>query len=252
MMYKVSEAAEMAGISVRTLHYYDQIGLLSPSEKTHAGYRMYTDADMAMLFQIVMLKELGFSLKRIRELGASSALADKAVLAAQRDVLIAKRARLSGIISTLDSMIKDKKEDSSMSKQFSAFDMYAVKEAQEKYADEVAKKYPKELVDESREKTSRYSKGDWQRVSEAQEGIFRDFAACMEAEAAPDMDDVQKLVKAFQTHLNENFYTCSNEVLAGLGEMYVQDQRFTAYYDNIAPGLAVYIRDAIRYYCNNK
>ena len=142
MHYRIHEAADIAGVSVRTLHYYDEFGLLSPSQKTEAGYRIYSEADVAKLHQIMLLKELGFSLDSIRNLGASNALTDKGVLLSQRKVLEKKKTRLEDIIIMLDKMINKKEGGDNMSKKelFQPFDMSKIESAQKKYADEVRRK----------------------------------------------------------------------------------------------------------------
>lgn len=251
MVYKVHEIADIAGISVRTLHYYDEIGLLIPTEKTEAGYRLYNDDDIIKLQQILMLKELGFPLKQIKNLSTRNVLSDQKVLIAQRTVLEKKRERLNQIIATLNNMINGTKELNNMNNKemFQAFDMTDIENAQKRYADEVREKYPKHLVDECTTKTAAYSKKDWQRVMEAQNNIFRQFASHLEQGVDASAPPVQELVGIFQKHINDCFYTCDNQCLLGLGSMYTCDERFTAFYEKISPGLAQYIQHAIQFYC---
>lgn len=248
-MYTIHEIADIAGISVRTLHYYDQIGLLVPPQKTEAGYRLYCEADVVTLHQIMLLKELGFSLKRIGNLGAKNALSDKNVLIAQRNVLEKKNDRLKEIISMIDEMIDGECDIMNKKDMFKAFDMSEIENAQNEYADEVRKKYPKQLVDESYAKTSKYNKQDWQQIMQTQNDIFVQFAEHLNNGDCADKEDVQKLVGVFQQHICKNFYTCDSGCLLGLGDLYVTDERFTAYYEKIKPGLAQYIRQAIQSYC---
>lgn len=252
MVYKIHEIAEIAGVSVRTLHYYDEIGLLIPSQKTQAGYRLYKDDDIIKLQQIMMLKELGFPLKQIKDLGAKNVLSDQSVLIAQRTVLEKKRERLGDIITTLNNMINGTKELNLMNKKemFQAFDMKEIEEAQKRYADEVREKYPKHVVDECNAKTSLYNKQDWQRIMEEQNSIFRKFASHLEQGVDSNEQQVQELVGVFQKHISDCFYTCDNECLLGLGRLYTCDERFTAFYEKISPGLAQYIQQAIQIYCD--
>lgn len=199
----------------------------------------------------MLLKELGFSLGSIRGLGAKNALTDKSVLISQRQVLERKKIRLEEIIAMLDTMISKRNGDEIMVKkeQFSAFDMSKIEFAQKKYADEVANKYPKHLVEESSIKTAGYSKNDWQYITEGQEDIFMQFAKHLQDNRKANDEKVQSLVLVFQQHISNNFYTCDNACLFSLGELYVSDERFTKYYEKIAPGLAEYIHQAMRSFC---
>lgn len=151
----------------------------------------------------------------------------------------------------LGNMINKRNGDKIMVKkeQFSAFDMSKIEFAQKKYAKEVANKYPKHLVEESIIKTARYLKDDWQRITERQAEIFMQFAEHLQNNTKANDEKVQRLVFVFQQHISKNFYSCDNACLFNLCELYVSDERFSNYYENIAPGLAEYIHQAILSFC---
>ncbi|MDP4089110.1 MAG: MerR family transcriptional regulator [Bacillota bacterium] len=252
MTYKVKEVSTIAGVSVRTLHHYDEIGLLKPEFVTSAGYRLYSDRDLERLQQILFFKELDFDLQEIRDILSSPGFDRKSALKAHKELLIEKRKRLERIIQSVDKTIDSIGGGIEMSKKemFESFDMSEIEKHQEKYAEEVKRKYGStDAYKESQKKTAKYSKEDWARIIGRQGEIYRGLAGLMDRE--PSHPEVQELVAQARQQITENFYNCTPEIFAGLGEMYVNDERFTANIDKFKPGLAVFLRDAIRVYCNN-
>jgi DNA-binding transcriptional MerR regulator len=243
MKMQIHEVAKLTGISVRTLHYYDQIGLLHPGEVTEAGYRIYGEKDLEILQQILFFRELNFALKDIKELICNPAFDKRKALENHRKLLLLKRRRLSDLIDLVDKTLKG---DTDMS--FQEFDMSEIEAAQKQYADEVKEKWGNtDAYTESVQKSAKYSKADWAAISADADEIYKNFSANMDK--APDAPAVQKLVADWQAHITKYYYNCTKEILAGLGEMYVMDERFTKNIDRHGKGLASFISRAIAAYC---
>lgn len=253
MSYKIKEAAKIAGISVRTLHHYDRIGLLNPASATAAGYRLYTDRDLERLQQALFFKELGFSLQEIKEILDSPSFDRRQALTSQRKLLFAKRKRLVAIISAVEKTIESIEGGSEMSNEekFAAFDMSEIENHQQKYAEKARQKYGNsEAYKESRKKTSRYTEDDWAAITAKGNEIDARIAALMDKE--PSDPTVQAAIEDKRQHITDNFYTCTPEIFRGLGDMYVSDKRFTANIDKVRPGLAEFLQKAMRIYCDNR
>ena len=241
MKMQIKEFADLTGVSVRTLHYYDEIGLLAPAEvDAHSGYRFYDEASLLQMQEILFYRELDFSLKRIRELVTSPNYDKSEALREQKKLLTLKKERLEGLISAVDGAMKGE----NIMKAFdnSKFDAYK-KEAQEKWGKTDAYR-------EHAEKTKGYSKGQWQGAAEGLDAVFAEFASCMGSGASADSAEAQTLVKKLQDCITANYYTCTKEILAGLGQMYVMDPRFQANIDRHSTGTADYASHAIAIDCS--
>jgi DNA-binding transcriptional MerR regulator len=242
-MKTVHEVSGLTGISVRTMHYYDEIGLLPPSEVTPAGYRLYDDTALEKLQQILFFRELDLPLKEIANILNSPSFDRHKALENHRKLLVMKRKRLDGLLRLVDDTLKG---DQMMS--FKEFDMTEIEEAKRKYSEEAAQRWGNtEAFAESQKKTSHYGKEDWQRIQAEAKEIYEAFAAKMDQ--SPNDLAVQNLVAKWQEHITRNYYNCTKEILAGLGEMYVADERFTQNIDQYGKGLAQFMREAIREYC---
>lgn len=243
MKLKINEAAKLTGTSVRTLHYYDQIGLLRPEETTEAGYRLYGEASMERLQQILFFRELGFSLKDIQKIMNNPAFDRMGALENHRRLLILQRDRLERLIALVDRTMKG---ESHMS--FQEFDRNEVEQAKEQYAKEAEERWGgTKAWAESQRRTKGYGKEDWARISAEQETVYRGFSAAMHK--GPASPEAQQSVADWQALITKYFYPCSNEILAGLGKMYVADERFTKNIDRFGEGLADFISRAIQVYC---
>lgn len=243
MKMKIHEAARLTGISVRALHYYDQIGLLHPGEVTETGYRLYDGNDLELLQQILFFRELSFPLKDIKEIILNPAFDKRKALENHKKLLLLQRSRCDNLIALVDKTLKG---DGDMS--FQEFDKTEMEAMQKQYADEAKEKWgDTEAYAESINKTAKYSKEDWAKISAEADEIFRCFAKNMEK--SPDAPEVQKLVADWQAHITKHYYTCTKEILAGLGQMYVGDERFTQNIDRHGKGLAEFMSSAIAVYC---
>lgn len=241
---KINEVSKLTGVTVRTLQYYDKIGLLAPSEVTDAGYRLYDENALFKLAQIMFFKELDFSLSEIKRIITSPDFDTRKALLNQKELLIKKRDRLNGLIELVDRTLEGGKVMS-----FKEFDSSEIEKAKEKYAKETKEKYgDTPEYAEFWEKTTKYTKQDWDEVNGKMLDIFKKFADNMDK--APESPEAQALVKEWQYYISENFYTCPDEVLQGLGLMYVNDVRFKNNIDKTKEGLAEYISKAISAYCN--
>lgn len=244
MKLQIKEFAALVGVSVRTLHYYDEIGLLAPaSVDAQSGYRYYDDASLARMQEILFYRELDFPLKEIAALLASPNYDKTQALAAQKELLILKRDRLNRLIAAIDSAEKGVID-------MNAFDNSAFEAKRDAYAAEAKERWGASGAWQEHEmKTKDYSSEKWQTLSAEMAGIFADFAAAMTQGLAPESNDAQALAKRLQDHISANYYTCTNEILAYLGQMYTTDVRFRASLDRHAAGTADFVSAAIAHYC---
>ena len=250
MTYTIGKVADMAHVSVRTLHYYDAIDLLNPSYETASGYRLYADSDLESLQQILFFRSLGFPLAQIKAIVKSPTFDRREALEAHRTALLERRKAVERLLAAVGCTIEamDKGETMDTTTMFDAFDERALEEHRTKYADEAKQRWgTTDVYVESQRRTSKYTKEDWKRIQQEGAEIREGLAALMGR--SPSDPGVQALVKRFHEYMSTNFYACSLEMLSGLGDMYVSDPRFTATYDKVKPGLALFIRDAIKIYC---
>ncbi|MBR2953212.1 MAG: MerR family transcriptional regulator [Clostridia bacterium] len=240
MKMQIKEFAELTGVSVRTLHYYDEIGLLSPAYvDEHTGYRFYDDNSILRMQEILFYRELDFSLKSIGKILSSENYDKEKALAEQKKLLTLKKERLERLISAIDRATKGENVMNAFDN--NEFEKYK-QEAQEKWGNTDAYK-------EYADKTKNYSKNNWQNMTDGLNDIIAEFSVCMKNGNKPDSDEAQNFVKMLQNHITETCYTCTKEILAGLGQMYVYDERFKNNIDKNGDGTAEFISNAIAIYC---
>lgn len=236
--WTIGEAAGKANISVRTLHHYDEIGLLTPTERSEGGYRLYGRADMRRLQSILLYRELGFSLEGIRVLLDSNAFQRAESLKAQRALLRERMEETERIIQVLDAELEKNEE---------SIDQKTEAVMENPYADEAKERWGHtEAYKESMRRTKRYTKDDWAQIQAEGEEIEARFAELLKAGVAQESDEATETADAHREHISKWFYPCDKEIHVGLGEMYVADPRFTAHYDRRAEGLAAYVSAAIK------
>ena len=239
MKMQIKKFAELTGVSVRTLHYYDEIGLLKPSSVDRfTGYRYYDESSVLRMQEILFYRELDFSLKSIAEILSSPNYDREKALKEQKKLLTLKKERLERLILSIDNAVKGENVMSAFDN--SEFEAYKA-ETKEKWGN--TKAYA-----EFSEKTKDYSKERFADINTGLEYIFRDFAELMQSGAEPNSSDAQALVKKLQAYITENFYTCTDEILAGLGQMYVADERFKHNIDKYADGTAEFVSEVIKMY----
>lgn len=240
---KINEVAKLTGVTVRTLHYYDEIGLLKPSEITESGYRLYDENALEQLQQILFFRELEFSLADIKKILTNPHYSKSVTLKKQKELLIQKRNRLNGLIKLIENTIKG---DTAMS--FQEFDQTEIEAARKKYANEVQQRWGNtDAYWESKEKAAGYDAQQWQAFSSESREILRAFA--QNRNLAPDSETAQALVQKWQDYITAHFYKCSNEILSCLGVMYSSDERFTQNIDQYGKGTAAFMTNAIAVYC---
>ncbi|MHB1315049.1 MAG: MerR family transcriptional regulator [Christensenellales bacterium] len=243
MKFTVSELARQSGVSVRTLHYYDEIGLLHPVYVSETGYRYYDGASLSTLLEILFFKEIGFSLKEIAALLADPAYQKKEALKDHLTMLQLKKKHIESIIDLAD---KAQKGELEMEKQT---DYYAAYEAaQKKYADEARRKWGNTgAYKQSEERSRRYGKNEWAVILKESGEIMKGFAGHKgEPAGSPAL---QEFAKKWQDYISRYFYDCTFDILSGLTEMYVADERFTKSIDRYGAGTAQCMREALFYYC---
>lgn len=244
-MWKVGEVARLAHVTVRALHHYDDIGLLSPSSRTGSGYRLYGEEDLERLHRILLFRELELPLDAIARLLDGPPGERARALRTQRDRLAdqlrRKEAVLRAVDATLDAMEKGTRMDTTgMFEGFDQFDhaRYA-EEAEERWGDTAAYR-------ESTRRAKAYSGDDWARIHQEAEGIVAALARLMAGGRAPDDDDALDLAERHRQHIDRWFYPCPPRMHAGLADMYQADARFGEYFEKRAEGLTAFVADAIR------
>ena len=244
MKMQIKEFAKLTGVSVRTLHYYDEIGLLKPAlVDAQNGYRFYDQNSLLRMQEILFYRELDFPLKSILEILSSPDYDKQKALAEQRKLLELKKERLERIIVALDGATKGMVT-------MTAFDNSDYETARKQYEAEAKRLWGEtDAYKEHAEKTAKYTKDKWQAVNDGLMVVFAKFAECKNNGNTAYTNEAQLLVKELQIYITENYYTCTKEILASLGEMYVADERFLKNIDRHGNGTAQFMSDAIKAYC---
>lgn len=239
---KVKEVSQLVGISVRTLHYYHQIGLLIPEETTEAGYRVYSNENLERLQQILFFKELGFPLKKIKEILESPSFDRLEALEMQCKMLKAKRKRLDRMIETIEKTIQYVKGEIHMTNQekFKGFDF-----SENPYEQEAREKWGDEAVDRAKKKAKNMSDFDKEQFNE----IFRKLAVIRHL--PPHSKEAQEGIKQWYELLNK-IGDYSLEAFKGLGQMYVNDERFMKNIDQFGEGLAKFMCEAMAVFADSQ
>ena len=248
MNLRIKEFADLTGVTVRALHYYDEIGLLKPGITTEAGYRLYDEKNLELLQQILFLRELDFPLTEIKEIINNPSFNKTEALQKHRELLLKKRERLDNLINLTGKILKG---ESIMS--FKDFDMTEIEESKQMYAEEVKERWGgTEAHEESRIRTSSYGKEQWSEIDMEVKEVFRTFAELNGQGLSPDCEQVKDTVKRWQDCISKHFYTCSKEILGSLGIMYTKDERFRKNLDKFGEGTAEFMSKSIEIYCTNR
>lgn len=246
----VGEVARLAGVTVRTLHHYDEIGLLRPGGRTPAGYRWYDDADLLRLQRILAYRELGFALDDIGRLldvphGAGDGPdGELALLRRQRDMLAQRIERLQQVLTAVETTMEARTMGIELTPQ-EILEVFG-DEDPTRYADEAAGRWGEtDAHKQSQARSRSYGKADWQAMKGEQEGTTAGYAAVMSGGLPPDSPEAMDAAEAHRLMITKWFYDCDPGMHRALGDLYVEDARFTAYYERTAPGLARWVRDAV-------
>ncbi|MFI9239335.1 MerR family transcriptional regulator [Streptomyces sp. NPDC053079] len=244
MSHSVGQVAAIAGVTVRTLHHYDEIGLLVPSGRSHAGHRRYEDADLDRLQQILFYRELGFPLEEVAALLDDPGADPMAHLRRQHTLLADRIDRLQRMAAAVEHAMEARKMGIRLTPE-EKFEVFGDFDPDE-HAEEAERRWgDTDAYRESRRRTASYTKEDWLRIRAAADDLNARIAALMASGAAPESQEAMDLAEEHRQQICSFYYACSYEIHTGLGEMYVADERFTATYEAVRPGTAAYLRDAI-------
>jgi DNA-binding transcriptional MerR regulator len=240
---QVGEVARSAGLTVRTLHHWDSVGLLVPSGRTAAGYRVYLPQDLERLVRVLSYRELGFGLEEVRRL-LDDEVDATASLCRQHQLLVDRIERLRHVAALVHTTMEARRMGIELTAQevrevFGDEDPTVhAQEAEQRWGDTDAYR-------QSQQRTSTYSKQDWLRLRQQQDDLEERFAAALRRGIAPDAPEAGALAEEHRRFLSEHFYDVSPEMHRNLADMYVEDERFQAHYDRRQPGLARYVHDAV-------
>ncbi len=241
--WTVGQVADVFGETVRTLHHDDEIGLLVPSERSRAGYRLYTDEDLLRLQQVVVYRRLELSLDEIADLLADGADA-VTHLRRQREAVMTRLGELTELVTAIDRALEREMSDQPATPEElrelfgDGFKDEYQQEAQERWGESDAWK-------QSATRTKRYSKADWEAVKAEMQAVTTAFIEAKRAGLPPTSTEAMEAAEAARRHIHDRFYDLSYDMHRALGDMYVADPRFTKTYEDLEPGLAAYVRDAI-------
>lgn len=253
MEYTVQKLAQLAGVSSRTLRYYDQIGILTPARVNSSGYRIYGQKEVDRLQQILFYRELGIALETIKEIMTAPSFDAEKALNEHREQLLKKRKQLDLLITNVEKTIASTEGRMNMSDQekFEGFKKKMIDENERKYGKEIREKYGEDTVNQSNAKLMNMSQEDYEAVTKL-EAEVREALAEAFATGDPAGELAQKAAELHKRWLTYYWTEYSKEAHAGLAQMYVEDERFTAYYDKEQPGMAAFLRDAVHIYTGQK
>ncbi|MBA3350452.1 MAG: MerR family transcriptional regulator [Actinobacteria bacterium] len=243
MSYSVGEVAQLAGVTVRTLHHYDEVGLLSPGGRSAGGYRRYNEGDLERLERVLFYRELGFPLEEIATILQEST-DPSSHLRWQHRLLRERIVRLEEMVGLIEKEMEAKQMGVSLTpeERFEIFGDFVP----EDYEQEVKERWSDtDAYKQSQRRTAAYTKEDWTQLKAEGSEIEQNLAAAMKEGVAADSDRAIELAEQHRQHITRWFYECGYDMHRGLGQMYVGDPRFSAHYESIAPGLARYISEAI-------
>lgn len=245
MGYSVGRVAKLAGVTVRTLHHYDALGLLSPGGRSAAGYRLYGEEDLKRLQRILYYRELGFTLKEIATILDDPKTPEMVHLERQRRLLQGRMERLSAMVAAIDREMEAREMDIRLTpeERLEVFGDFRPEE----YEEEARRRWGEtEAYRQSQRRVSGYTKDDWLEIKAEQERVNSALSALLVSGIPPGSGEAMDAAEEHRLHISRRFYDCNHELHQGLTQMYVSDERFRDYYEAFSPGLAEFIRDAAR------
>ncbi|SDC08497.1 DNA-binding transcriptional regulator, MerR family [Pelagirhabdus alkalitolerans] len=250
MEYTINELGKLAGVSSRTLRYYDEINLLSPKRKSHNGYRIYGQKEVDLLQQILFYREMAMPLESIKQMIESENYDETEALQSHLSKLRAKREQIDVLINNVEKTIAASKGGVQMSDQekFQGFKQNIVDENEKKYGKEIRKNYGDEIVDASHEKIMGMSPDQYEEAERLSRQINEHLKIAVEQDD-PESELAQKICALHKEWISCYWNQYSKEAHLGLTQLYVEDPRFKAYYDEVAEGSAEFLRDAMKIYC---
>lgn len=253
MEYTVQKLARLAGVSLRTLRYYDEIGLLKPARTNSSGYRIYGQNEVNRLQQILFYRELGVSLESIKDIVTAPTFDELRALMEHREKLLEKREQLELLLANVDKTIASKERSLIMSdkEKFEGFKKKLVEDNETKYGKEVREKYGDEVVNRSNNKVKNMTQEEYAAITQLEAEFIETLHAALQT-GDPAGELAQKAADLHRQWLTFYWDRYSKEAHAGVAQMYVDDERFTAYYDKKQPGTAAFLRDAVFVYTGMK
>jgi DNA-binding transcriptional MerR regulator len=253
MEYTVQKLGKIAGVSTRTLRYYDEIGILKPARINSSGYRIYGQSEVDLLQQILFYRELGVSLESIKNIVTSPSFDSTNALKEHREKLLAKREQLDMLIANVDKTLAVSEGRMTMNnkEKFEGFKQKMIDDNEKKYGEEIRAKYGDEQVDKSNNKIKGMTEQQYAEVEKLGTDVIDTLNEAF-ATGDPASELAQKAADLHRRWLSFYWDSYTKEAHAGVAQMYVDDERFTAYYDNKQPGTAAFLRDAVHIYTGMK
>jgi len=251
MEYTIKKLAQLAGITTRTLRYYDQIGLLKPARINSSGYRIYRTGEVDTLQQLMFYREMGFGLNDIKQILCSSGFDSLNALREHRDKLLLRKAQIDALLANVEKSIASREGDITMTDQekFAGFKKKLVENNETRYGEEIREKYGEEAVAASNQKVLNMSAQQYQEVERLAAAIKQNLHEAM-LSGDPGNEQAQKAADLHRQWLLCFWDKYTAEAHRGLAQMYVDDERFCAYYDQEQPGTAAFFKEAIFVYTN--
>lgn len=249
MEYTVQKLGKLAGISSRTLRYYDEIGILKPARINSSGYRIYGQNEVDRLQQILFYRELDMSLEQIKVIMESPSFNSYKALIDHREKLLRKKKQLVLLIANVDKTIASTKGGTYMSnkEKFQGFKEKMIDKNEKEYGKEIREKYGNEVVEKSNNKVKNMTEVQHEEITKLAEEIIETLYLAMETKD-PSSEIAQRVAHLHKKWLTFYWSDYNKEAHIGLAQMYVDDERFRAYYDGGKPGAAEFLRDAILVY----
>lgn len=253
MEYTVQKLAHLAGVSTRTLRYYDEIGILKPARINSSGYRIYGDDQVDRLQQILFYRELGVNLEDIKQITTSPSFDAVKALNGHHEQLLLKRKQLDSLIANVEKTIALAERGIAMSDQekFEGFKQKLIDDNEKVYGKEVSDKYGDEAVERSNQKIKGMSQAQYEKATKLGEEVLETLYTAFQTND-PSSNLAQKAAELHRQWLSLYWDTYTKEAHAGVAQMYVDDERFQAYYDKKQPGAAAFLRDAVFIYTGMK
>lgn len=250
MRYSIREVSELAGVSARTLRYYDEIGLLKPLEISETGYRYYGEQELTLLQQILFYRERGLELKQIQKIIYQS---DFDVMRALQEHLLdleAKKKHMESLIFTVEQTIRSMKGECEMSdkEKFQAFKERIVRENEEKHGAEIREKYGDDEMDSANRKMLNMTEEEFERFQNLGKEINTQLEEAVRTGEKPGSEKGKRIVLLHKEWLGKTWKQYTKETHIAIGNMYISDERFKLYYDKEVAGCAAFLEKAIRYW----
>lgn len=253
MEYTVQKLGRLAGVSTRTLRYYDEINMLKPARINSSGYRIYGQNEVDQLQQILFYREIGVSLDTIKDIVNSSDFDRTKALQDHREQLLDKRKQLDLLIANVEKTMALSEGGITMTdkEKFEGFKQTMIEDNEKKYGEEIRQKYGEEVINKSNEKLQNMTQKQHEEVTQLADEVLATLAEAFKT-GDPSSEIAQKAAGLHKKWLSYYWNEYSKEAHAGLAKMYVDDERFRAYYDDKQPGTAEFLRDAIKIFTGVK